>query len=99
MKELQNFTNGIFNLDVKVEGEEVLFSAEQVAKSLGFEKIETRNGRRYHSIRWSTIAKYLRQEVGEKDFILFLESSHSSEWLFLFVVNLQQYYQKHNDML
>ena len=36
MNKLQNFTNGIFNLDVKVEGEEVLFSAEQVAKSLGF---------------------------------------------------------------
>lgn len=28
MNELQNFTNGIFNLDVKVDGENILFSAE-----------------------------------------------------------------------
>ncbi|MCT0076525.1 phage antirepressor KilAC domain-containing protein [Lactococcus lactis] len=69
MKELQNFTNGIFNLDVKVEEENILFNIKDVARALGFEKVETKNGRRYHSIRWSTIAKYLRQEVGEKDFI------------------------------
>lgn len=69
MNELQNFTNGIFNLDVKVEGENILFNIKDVARALGFEKVETKNGRRYHSIRWSTIAKYLRQEVGEKDFI------------------------------
>ncbi|MCT0056749.1 phage antirepressor protein [Lactococcus lactis subsp. lactis] len=69
MKELQNFTNGIFNLDVKVEGENILFNVKDVARALGFEKVETKNGRRYHSIRWSTITKYLRQEVGEKDFI------------------------------
>ncbi|ANT43497.1 antirepressor protein [Lactococcus phage P1045] len=66
MKELQNFTNGIFNLDVKVEEENILFNIKDVARALGFEKVETKNGRRYHSIRWSTIAKYLRQEVGEK---------------------------------
>ncbi|WP_195362860.1 phage antirepressor KilAC domain-containing protein [Lactococcus lactis] len=69
MNQLQNFTNGIFNLDIKVEGEEILFNAKDVARALGFEKVETKNGRRYHSIRWSTITKYLRQEVGEKDFI------------------------------
>ncbi len=69
MNQLQNFTNGIFNLDVKVEGENILFNAKDVARALGFEKVETKNGRRYHSIRWSTITKYLRQEVGEKDFI------------------------------
>lgn len=65
MKELQNFTNGIFNLDVKVEGEEVLFSAEQVAKSLGF--TQTKNRKEY--IRWETISKYLSQQVGKSDFI------------------------------
>ncbi|MCT0501502.1 phage antirepressor KilAC domain-containing protein [Lactococcus cremoris] len=69
MNQLQNFTNGIFNLDVKVEGENILFNAKDVARALGFEKVETKNGRKYHSIRWSTITKYLRQEVGEKDFI------------------------------
>ncbi|KSU19469.1 Phage antirepressor protein [Lactococcus lactis subsp. lactis] len=65
MKQLQNFTNGIFNLDVKVEGEEVLFSAEQVAKSLGF--TQTKNRKEY--IRWETISKYLSQQVGKSDFI------------------------------
>ena len=45
MKELQNFTNGIFNLDVKVEGEEVLFSAEQVAKSLGLTQKQNKSGK------------------------------------------------------
>ena len=65
MNELQNFTNGIFNLDVKVDGENILFSAEQVAKSLGFEKIETRNGRTTKSIRWSRVNSYLPQLSGE----------------------------------
>lgn len=65
MNELQNFTNGIFNLDIKVEGEEVLFSAEQVAKSLGF--TQTKNRKEY--IRWETISKYLSQHVGKLDFI------------------------------
>ncbi|ANT43393.1 antirepressor [Lactococcus phage 50902] len=72
MKELQNFTNGIFNLDVKVDGENILFSAEQVAKSLGFEKIETRNGRTTKSIRWSRVNSYLPQlsgEIGKGSFI------------------------------
>ena len=36
MEELQNFTNGIFDIDVKVVEEEILFNAEQIAKSLGF---------------------------------------------------------------
>lgn len=65
MNGLQNFTNGIFNLDIKVEGEEVLFSAEQVAKSLGF--TQTKNRKEY--IRWETISKYLSQQVGKLDFI------------------------------
>ena len=45
MNELQNFTNGFFNLDVKVEGEEVLFSAEQVAKSLGLTQKQNKSGK------------------------------------------------------
>ena len=65
MNELQNFTNGIFNLDVKVEGEEVLFSAEQVAKSLGLTQKQNKRGKIYESIRWETINKYLPQLSGE----------------------------------
>ena len=65
MNELQNFTNGFFNLDVKVEGEEVLFSAEQVAKSLGLTQKQNKSGKIYESIRWETINKYLPQLSGE----------------------------------
>ena len=57
MNELQNFTNGFFNLDVKVEGEEILFSAEQVAKSLGF--ITKTNGTEY--VRWNRVNEFLPQ--------------------------------------
>ncbi|MFK4780572.1 MULTISPECIES: phage antirepressor KilAC domain-containing protein [Lactococcus] len=65
MRQLQNFTNGIFNLDVKVEGEQVLFSAEQVAKSLGLTQKQNKSGKIYESIRWETINKYLPQLSGE----------------------------------
>ena len=65
MNKLQNFTNGIFNLDVKVEGEEVLFSAEQFAKSLGLTQKQNKSGKIYESIRWETINKYLPQLSGE----------------------------------
>ena len=65
MNELQNFTNGFFNLDVKVEGEEILFSAEQVAKSLGLTQKQNKSGKIYESIRWETINKYLPQLSGE----------------------------------
>ncbi len=57
MNQLQNFTNGIFNLDIKVENEQVLFSAEQVAKSLGF--TTKTNGREY--VRWNRVNEFLPQ--------------------------------------
>lgn len=66
MKELQNFTNGIFNLDVKVEGENILFSAEQVAKTLGLTTV-AKSGNEV--VRWSRVSKYLSQQVGKSDFI------------------------------
>lgn len=66
MKELQNFTNGIFNLDVKVEGKNVLFSAEQVAKTLGLTTV-AKSGNEV--VRWSRVSKYLSQQVGKSDFI------------------------------
>ena len=69
MNELQNFTNGIFNLDVKVEGEEVLFSAEQVAKSLGLTQKQNKSGKIYESIRWETINKYLLFYIDSKLFV------------------------------
>ena len=57
MNELQNFTNGIFDLDVKVEGEEILFSAEQVAKSLGF----TTKTKGTEYVRWNRVNEFLPQ--------------------------------------
>lgn len=66
MNELQNFTNGIFNLDVKVEGENILFSAEQVAKALGLTTV-AKSGNEV--VRWSRVSKYLSQQVGKSDFI------------------------------
>ena len=71
MNQLQNFTNGIFNLDVKVEGDEVLFSAEQVAKSLGIVTKTTKNGKKYENVRWSRINEFLPQvaELKQGSFI------------------------------
>lgn len=63
MNELQNFTNGIFNLDIKVDGENVLFSAEQVAKTLGITQMK--NGKEY--VKWERVNSYLPNspEVGK----------------------------------
>lgn len=67
MNELQNFTNGIFNLDVKVDGENILFSAEQVAKTLGITQMK--NGKEY--VKWERVNSYLPNspEVGKGSFI------------------------------
>ncbi|MDG6110947.1 hypothetical protein [Lactococcus formosensis] len=64
MSELQNFTNGIFDLDIKVESEKVLFSAEQVAKTLGLTTI-AKSGNEV--VRWSRVSKYLSQQVGKTE--------------------------------
>ena len=71
MNQLQNFTNGIFNLDIKVENEQVLFSAEQVAKSLGIVTKTTKNGKKYENVRWSRINEFLPQvaEIKQGSFI------------------------------
>ena len=57
MNELQNFTNGIFDIDVKVVEEEILFNAEQIAKSLGF--TTKTNGTEY--VRWNRVNEFLPQ--------------------------------------
>ena len=67
MNELQNFTNGIFNLDVKVDGENILFSAEQAAKAMGITQVK--NGKEY--VKWERVNSYLPNspEVGKGSFI------------------------------
>lgn len=67
--EIQTFSNNLFDLTVKTENGEALFSVETVARSLGF--VQTKNGKEY--VRWETVNKYLRkylsQEVGKGDYI------------------------------
>ncbi|MCR9038570.1 phage antirepressor KilAC domain-containing protein [Bacillus sp. L381] len=69
MNQVQTFRNGIFQVEAKIEDDQILFNVEQVAKSLGF--TQTKNNKEY--IRWETINrylnKYLSQEVGKGDFI------------------------------
>ena len=67
MNELQNFTNGIFNLDVKVDGQNILFSAEQAAKAMGITQVK--NGKEY--VKWERVNSYLPNspEVGKGSFI------------------------------
>ena len=67
--EIQTFSNNLFDLTVKTENGEALFSVETVARSLGF--VQTKSGKEY--VRWETVNKYLRkylsQEVGKNDYI------------------------------
>ena len=67
MNKLQNFTNGIFNLDVKVDGENILFNAEQAAKAMGITQVK--NGIEY--VKWERVNSYLPNspEVGKGSFI------------------------------
>lgn len=53
------------NLKVKEENGQILFDAESVAIGLGIS--QTKSGRKY--ARFTTISKYLSQEVGKGDFI------------------------------
>ncbi|WP_010050272.1 phage antirepressor KilAC domain-containing protein [Carnobacterium maltaromaticum] len=65
MPNLQKFNNELFQLEVKSENGESLFDVESVARSLGITKTETKNGKKYTSIRWERIKSYLRPLVGE----------------------------------
>lgn len=69
MKKLQVFKNELFEVAAKVENNQILFDAEQVAKSLGFS--EMKNNKLY--IRWRTVNgylnKFLSQEVAKGDLI------------------------------
>lgn len=68
MNQLQVFENELFKVSAKTEGEQILFDAEQVAKSLG---ITTEvNGVSY--VRWSRVNSYLPNnlpQVAKGDFI------------------------------
>lgn len=55
MNELTIFKNDLFEVGAKVEGGEVLFDAEQVAKCLGI--VDVKNGAQY--VRWNRVNSYL----------------------------------------
>lgn len=68
MNQLQIFKNDLFELGAKVEGEQILFDAEQVAKCLGISR--GMSGKEY--VRWERVNSYLPDscpEVGKGDFI------------------------------
>lgn len=65
MVNVQKFNNDLFQLEVQSENGESLFDVESVARSLGITKTETKNGKKYTSIRWERIKSYLRPLVGE----------------------------------
>ncbi|MCK6164629.1 MULTISPECIES: ORF6C domain-containing protein [Bacillus] len=68
MNNPQLFKNEMFEVSVKIEGDLIIFDAEQVAKSLGF--IQEKNNKQY--IRWERVNEYLPKnspEVGRGDFI------------------------------
>lgn len=65
MRNVQKFSNELFQLEVKAENGESLFNVETVARSLGITKTETKNGKKYTSIRWERVKNYLPPQVGE----------------------------------
>jgi prophage antirepressor-like protein len=56
MNKLQIFTNDIFKVSAKVEGGQILFDVEEVAKSLGITTV-ARSGNT--TVRWSRVNSYL----------------------------------------
>lgn len=61
----QKFNNDLFQIEVKTENGKSLFNLESVARSLGITKTETKNGKKYTSIRWERVKSYLPPQVGE----------------------------------
>lgn len=68
MTNLQIFKNELFEVGAKIEGEEILFDVEQVAKCLGI--TQHKSGREY--VRWERVNAYLSTaspEVGKGSLI------------------------------
>ncbi|MED4083910.1 phage antirepressor KilAC domain-containing protein [Halalkalibacterium halodurans] len=71
MNQLEVFENELFKVSAKIEGDQVLFDAEEVARSLGFVSKTEKNGKVYENVRWSRVNEFLPQvaEVGKGDLI------------------------------
>lgn len=61
MNQLKIFKNELFEVGTKVEGDIILFDAEQVARSLGIVSKTTKNGVEYENVRWSRVNEFLPQ--------------------------------------
>lgn len=59
MKDLKIFKSNLFEVAAKIENNQILFDAEQVAKSLGFVSKTTKNGFTYENVRWSRVNSFL----------------------------------------
>lgn len=71
MNQLQVFENELFKVSAKREGDQVLFDAEEVSRSLGFVSRTRKNGITYESVRWSRVNSFLPQvaEIKSGDLI------------------------------
>jgi len=71
MSKLQVFENELFKVLAKREGDQVLFDAEEVARSLGFVSRTDKNGVTYENVRWSRVNSFLPQvaEIKSGDLI------------------------------
>lgn len=71
LNQLQVFENELFKVSARVEGEQILFDAEQVAKCLGIVSKTTKSGVTYENVRWSRVNEFLPQvaEVKKGDLI------------------------------
>jgi len=68
MLQLQIFKNGLFEVAAKIENDNILFDAEQVAKCLGI--TQQKNGTEY--VRWERLNEYIPRnspQVGKGDLI------------------------------
>jgi phage antirepressor YoqD-like protein len=69
MNKLETFKNDLFEVAAKIENNQILFDAEQVAKSLGFTTV-AKSGNT--TVRWSRVNGYLPEnslQVGKGDLI------------------------------
>ncbi|MGN7183733.1 ORF6C domain-containing protein [Cytobacillus kochii] len=55
MQNMQTFKNNLFEVAAKIENDQIMFDAEQVAMSLGI--VDIRNGTKY--VRWNRVNSYL----------------------------------------
>lgn len=84
MNEVQIFSDGNIDLQVKEVDGQVYLDAEAAAIGLGL--YQTKNGKRY--VRWTTVSKYLSQQVGNNYPLVGKERIVKGDW-----ITEQQFYK------